>query len=70
MQMTTTPGWHQVGGERGGDYTIERGPWRIVPRPIGARLIYTLYRGAELQGEFPDAHEAAVHADLTEAGHL
>lgn len=66
--------WRQVGGEAGGDYTIERGPWRIVPSSTpcdlaasGTRRTYTLYRAAEMHGVFPSTHEAAVHADMVEA---
>ncbi|MBU0752385.1 MAG: hypothetical protein KJ787_14015 [Gammaproteobacteria bacterium] len=61
--------WHDCGLDRDGQLRIERGPWTIVRTLIAGQLRYALYRGIELQGDFPDAHEAAVHADTIEASH-
>ena len=59
--------WEERGFERGSEYHIARGPWVIVRGVKDCLPSYTLYRGAEMHGTFPDAHEAAVHADMVEA---
>jgi hypothetical protein len=64
----TRDGWRDSGFDRDGQLRIERGPWTIVRTVIAGVVRYVLYRGIEMQGDFPDAHEAAVHADTIEAG--
>lgn len=64
----STQGWKERGFERGGEYHIERGDWKIARCYVEGRMRYTLYRGREMFGVYPDAHEAAVHADMVEAG--
>lgn len=61
----TREGWIDRGFDRDGALRIERGPWVIVRTGPAS---YTLYRGAEMHGIYPDAHEAAMHADMVEAG--
>ena len=61
--------WQERGFERHeAGYCIERGLWRIARNVVGGAVKYSLYRGQEFHGTFPDAHEAAVHADTVDAG--
>ena len=63
--MTTT--WKDCGFDAAGDLRIQRGIWSIIRSVVDFAPRYTLFRGTELHGHFPSAHEAAVHADLIEA---
>lgn len=59
--------WQEIGGyDRQGEYAIVRGEWRIARNVVNTTPQYSLYRGREFFGIFPDAHEAAMHADLTD----
>lgn len=66
--MAPTDTWTDLGFTRGDEYHIVRGPWKIARCMVGSIPKYALFRGSEHHGVFPDAHEAAVHADMVEAG--